>query len=283
MMKLSTMKKVMDTVDSEWRSPLGELILEKWGYDEGTVFILRASANFIFVFKKDGKQYYLRFNDSCERDLSTIEAELNIVQYLGSKCLHVAQPIKSLNGEYIETVKTEIGTFYAVVFEAIKGKHYDFEEITSDQAYLWGKSLGALHENLKQLPEEYKINRPSWRENLLKVKEILPSNETVAKKELERIVKWAEGLNISKENFGIIHYDFELDNLVFAESTIGMLDFDDSSLNWYVADIVYALRDAGDFNIKHSIITNFIQGYESETLLDMQILKETLSLRRCTN
>ncbi|MFD1450263.1 hypothetical protein [Oceanobacillus sojae] len=40
MMKLSTMKKVMNTVNSEWRSPLGEEILERWGYDKCSATIL---------------------------------------------------------------------------------------------------------------------------------------------------------------------------------------------------------------------------------------------------
>jgi hypothetical protein len=38
MMKLSTMVKVVATVDGEWRSPLAEQILENWGYDEGSVY-----------------------------------------------------------------------------------------------------------------------------------------------------------------------------------------------------------------------------------------------------
>lgn len=50
MMKLSTMKKVVDTLSEEWESSLAETILERWGYDAGTVRYVRASANFIFVF-----------------------------------------------------------------------------------------------------------------------------------------------------------------------------------------------------------------------------------------
>lgn len=280
MMKLSIMQKVFETVDSGWRSPLAEKILNKWGYDEGSVFCLRASANFIFIFKKDGQTYYLRFNDSSERELQSIEAELNIVQYLGNDSLNVAMPVKSLNEKYIEVVETDLGTFYAVVFEALEGKHYEVEEITNEQTYIWGKSLGKLHESLKNLPEDYRNNRPSWNDRLIKVKELIPPHEKTAYKELERILRWANGLTVSKENFGIIHYDFELDNVVFKNNTIGMLDFDDSSVYWYVADIVYALRDVGDFHIELPIIKKFIEGYKSETTLDIDILSESLWFER---
>lgn len=274
MMKLSTMKKVMETVDDVWRSPLGEKILENWGYDEGSVFILRASANFVFNFKKDGVPYFLRFNDACERKIETIESELNIVNFLWEQSLNVAKPVRSLNGKFIEVVETELGIFYAVVFEALPGKHIEYEEITDEQLYLWGEALGKLHQTLKQMPEKYQVKRPNWREHLSEVKRLIPSNEVVASRELERVIRWAESLSVSKENYGIVHYDFELDNIVFENKKIGMLDFDDCSSYWYVADIVYALRDDGDFSLTSSNIKKFIEGYQRETNLDLELLKD---------
>lgn len=280
MMKLSTMKKVLKTVDSEWRSPLAEQILSRWGYDQGSVFYLRASANFIFIFKKDGRTYYLRFNESCEREHHAIEAEINIILYLGNNSLNVAQPVKSLNEKYLEVVETGIGTYYAVVFEALEGDQYEIEEITTEQNYLWGKSLGKLHKCLKNIPEQYYVYRSDWKDHLLKVKETLPSHETAAHRELERISKWADSLKVTKENFGLIHYDFELDNVVFNNYLIGMLDFDDCSSYWYVADIIYALRDVGDFSMNSPIVIKFIEGYKTETTIDIDLLKESSGYER---
>lgn len=61
-----------------------------------------------------------------------------------------------------------------------------------------------------------------------------------------------------------------------------MLDFDDSSAYWYVADIIYALRDTGGFNIKHPIISRFIDGYKSETKLEkeFEVLKNASGFER---
>ena len=122
MMRLSTMQKVLETVDNDWRSPLAEVILQNWGYDEGTVFYHRASANFIFTFTREGIPYFLRINDSCEREIDAIEAELKIVQYVNKNSLKAAQPVPSRNEKYIEAVETEWGLFYAVVFEALQGR-----------------------------------------------------------------------------------------------------------------------------------------------------------------
>lgn len=275
MMKLSTMKKVLETVDGEWRSPLAEQILKRWKYDQGSVYYLRASANFIFIFKKSGRTFYLRFNDSSEREPHAIEAEVNILIYLGKNSLNVAQPVQSINGNYLEIVETEVGTYYAVVFEALEGDQYEIEEITDEQNYLWGKSLGALHKSLKKMDDEFMMYRPCWRDHLLKVKETLPSTEMAAHGEVVRILEWADGLCVTKENFGLIHYDFELDNVVFNNKSVGMLDFDDCASYWYVSDIVYALRDVVDFNTNSPIIKKFIEGYKTESTMDLDLLKES--------
>jgi Ser/Thr protein kinase RdoA (MazF antagonist) len=225
LMKLSTMKKVVDTVDGEWRSPLAEDILERWGYDEGTVYYFRSSANFIFVFKKEGRRYFLRFNDSCERNLETIEAEIDILNYLRNKTLRIALPVKSLNDRYVEVVDTRIGTFYAVVFEGLEGIQYEFEELDEQYFSNWGSTLGQLHHTLKDIPEHYRLNRSSWKDHLTFVGKTVPQQEISTKKELQQVIKWAEDLAVTQETFGLIHYDFELDNLSWKDDMSLLQDF----------------------------------------------------------
>jgi Ser/Thr protein kinase RdoA (MazF antagonist) len=275
-MKLSTMKKVMDTVDGEWRSPLAEKILERWGFDEGSVFCFRASANFVFMFSKNKQKYFLRFNDICERELETIEAEIEILNYLRGKPLRIALPVKSLNDRSVETVDTEIGTFYAVVFEALEGKHFEFEELDERYFSLWGSTLGQLHQTLKDIPEDYRHKRPNWKDHLSFIQEILPEQETSAKQEFQRIIRWTEGLPVTKNNYGLIHYDFELDNLRWDNGSFGILDFDDSSNHWFVADIAFALRDLFEekVDLEHPLFQKFMQGYKKETEFDKILLKE---------
>jgi Ser/Thr protein kinase RdoA (MazF antagonist) len=273
-------KKVMNKMDSEQGDSFVEEILEPWDFDEVPVAIVRASANFILTFTVDEKRYFLRFIDSSERDYPSIEAELAIVRYLGGKSLNVAQPVLSLNGNDIEVAETDIGTFYAVVFEAMEGDHLDLEEMTERHLYLWGKALGNLHEHLKQLPGENRENRPSRKERLIGAKDVLRDQESAAYRECDMLLEWAEGMSLSKENLRLIHYDFELDNVMLDHDTVGMLDFEDSSVHWYAADILYELRDAGDFDIENPVTITFIEGYESETDLDLDILKAASGFER---
>ncbi|MDQ0176407.1 phosphotransferase enzyme family protein [Bacillus chungangensis] len=285
MMRLSTMKKVVATVDENWRSPLAEKILERWGYDPGSVYYFRSSANFVFVFSKEGKDYYLRFNEACERSLKTVEAETEILRYLCDKPIRTAQPVPSLNQKYVETIETELGTFYAVVFEALQGNQFEMEKLDKDHFYKWGSTLGRLHHIFKTMPEEYRDGRPSWKDRLQFAKTMLADEETYIKNELELVFQWAEGLQVSNEHFGMIHYDFELDNLNWEKDAFGVLDFDDCRTHWYVADIAYALRELSEYDVdlENPFVQSFISGYKTETELDMGLLKEIKWLMRMHN
>jgi Ser/Thr protein kinase RdoA (MazF antagonist) len=285
MMKLSIMKKVVATVDGEWRSPLAEQILERWGFDEGSVYYFRASANFLFIFKKNEKTYFLRFSDSSEKELSSLESEIEVLEYLREQPIRVALPVKSIDGHYIETVDTEIGRFYAVVFESLPGKQFETEELEISQFFKWGSSLGKLHKIFKAMPEKYRLHRKSWREQLLEVKQQLPVHETAALRELERLTDWTEALNMSENNFGLIHFDFELDNQRWEHEVIGILDFDDCINHWYVADIAFALRDLfkKEVDLFNPFFQEFIKGYTTETDLDFCQLEELSYFLRLHN
>lgn len=285
MMNLSMMQKVVATVDSEWKSPLAEKILESWGYDEGEVYYFRASANFLFVFKREGKHYFLRFSHSSEKNLALLEAEMEILEYLRKQPVRVALPVKSRNEQLIETVETELGTFYAVVFEALPGKQYETEELEPGQFFTWGSALGKLHEFFKSMPETYRLNRESWRDQLSNVQNLLPVEETAAFEELNQILNWAQSLEVTNDNFGLIHFDFELDNQRWEDDLIGILDFDDSVNHWYAADIAFALRDLfeNEVDLDNESVQEFISGYKSETELDSLLLQDLSWFRRMHN
>ncbi|WP_417900765.1 phosphotransferase [Bacillus haimaensis] len=276
MMKLSTMKKVLDTVGEDWRSPLAEQIMCNWEYDADELYYFRASANFVFIFRKDGKAHYLRFNETTEKSLSQLQTELNILLYLKDSPVKVAQPLLSKNRQYIEVVDTEVGEFSAMVFEGIPGKQMETAELIKEQFFLWGRSLGMLHEKFKVIPEGYISERPTYADHLQWIDSHLPIDDLPAREEMFRIKEWTGSLRKTPENFGIIHFDFEVDNLRWNEDLIGAFDFDESAGYWYVGDIVFALRDvlANKEDIKKPQVKNFIRGYRTVTNLDENYLQQ---------
>lgn len=275
MMKLDTMRELTATLNDDWQSPIANEIASRWHHDVSTVRFLRASANFLFVFKHTEQDYMLRFNHASERTIEAIEAEIAFVSYLSGQGLSVAKPVQSSAGAFVESVTTSLGTFHAVVFERLKGEQFDFEELTPEMVVLWGKSLGELH----AISQHYEgTDRPSWQDHLAMIAEQLPPNEIAAQVALQQVRAQVSQLSAPADQFGLIHFDFELDNIVWNNNQLSMLDFDDSARYWLVADIAFALRDlfkdsANNVDMTNDTFQHFIHGYRMAKSIDQEHLK----------
>jgi Ser/Thr protein kinase RdoA (MazF antagonist) len=84
------------------------------------------------------------------------------------------------------------------------------------------------------------------------------------------------------DTFGLIHGDFELDNLIWRNDMISILDFDDSSFLWYAADVASAVRDLfdGEVSISDQRFQAFVGGYrESHPLSEVSLAQAPLFMR----
>lgn len=61
-----------------------------------------------------------------------------------------------------------------------------------------------------------------------------------------------------------------------------LIDYDDCATHWYVADIEYALRDAGELNVHSPNIQKFIEGYRQQTPLNDNLLTVAEGFFGCT-
>ena len=282
MMKLSLMVKFFETVSAEWESPIANDIAARWFAEPETVKCLRASANFVFVLKANEARYFLRFSHASERTSEGIRAELDYVHLLARKGIHVAEPVPSIAGNLVETVGSSLGDFHAVVFRALPGRHWQFGELDERRFELWGKDLGALHCSGKGFATS---GRPTWSDHLLFAERTISSSEGDASRELRAVHEALRNMPTDQSSFGLIHYDFELDNIVWQDDDAGVLDFDDCVLHWYAGDIAFALRDlfddqVGNIDLKGDRFVAFLKGYRSaNTISDAAVQRIPLFLR----
>ncbi len=274
MMPLSLMQAVVATVNEQWASPLADKILQHWDHDEGHTRYWRASANFVFFFKHQDQDCILRFNHTNERSVTKIRAEMNYIKLLAERGIRVAKPIRSLIGNEVESVDTELGIFHAVAFEALKGDQLEIDELTPAQFTQWGSALGNLHNASAQISVS---ERPSWRDLLKMVSEVLPAEEKEALRTLNKLQEQLSQIRIDDNNFGLVHYDFEPDNIIWDGDTAGIIDFDDSAYHWYVADIALALGDlfedgASSVDLQNASFLQFIKGYRKVRQLEQEEL-----------
>lgn len=285
MMKLSTMLKVDSTVDTQWRSRIAERMLEHWEHDQGSAQFFRSSTNFVYVFRKGGEPYFLRFADSAERTYAAIEAEMVLLNFLASKGMTVTTPITSQNGRYVETVETDLGTFHAVVFTKLQGAQLDIEELSTAQFEVWGAALGKLHAMMHLCQDPSLSARGTWRDHLTLAQIFVPKDEPGVQAECDHLTSWLSALPVTETNYGLIHGDFELDNIRWQNETIAMFDFDDCSYSWYVADIAFALRDLFEtgVDLNNPSFCAFIHGYSEHYSLNEELISHLPTWMRLAN
>lgn len=270
MMRLSTVWRVDRTVDADGRNIIAEQILDRWEHEPGSARFFRSSANFVYTFRRRGSQHYLRFADDRERRRDGIEAEIILLTWLADRGLPVARPLPSRERSLVESVDTAAGTFHAVAFEALDGVERELDDLGPADLQEWGAALGRLHAATARYTGAT-IVRPTWRDRLHSARPYLPAHKPALRREFDSLAATLAALSTDQESYGIIHGDFELDNLRWSSSGIAMLDFDECAVHWYAADIAHATRDLfsdGDVDLTSDALRHFLRGYAEQHPLD---------------
>ncbi|MBN2335176.1 phosphotransferase [Candidatus Bathyarchaeota archaeon] len=280
-MSLRLMKRFFDTVDEDRRSPIADDIAERWFLGEKDVSVFRASANFVTRVKAGERAYYLRFNHSSERTPETMEAELSYIRHLIRRGVHANKPVKSLTDRYVESVETGMGLFHAVVFEGLPGKHVESDTLDLRGFERWGRALGEMHSAGAGYEDE---GIPTWEDHIKTIRRVVPATDEIVLGELGSLEEKLATLPVG-ENYGVTHYDFEQDNLLWTDGSPGVLDFDDCAHYWYASDVANALRDLYDdrlaqYDLHDPRIRSFIEGYRTrKTITDEDIQSIPLFIR----
>ena len=94
----------------------------------------------------------------------------------------------------------------------------------------------------------------------------LPADETTVARILTSGLSWLDSLTSSDQDYGLLHGDFELDNLIWDGEQFQALDFDDAAYGWYAVDFAAALQDVWlgddvDSATRTAHVAWFVQGY----------------------
>jgi Ser/Thr protein kinase RdoA (MazF antagonist) len=271
---------------------LAEMILENWEFDPQSVEMFkyyRISSNAIYPFTFQGETQLLRFAPKTEKYKEDIEAELEFIEYLLNNQYGALESVLTKNDKELIEVRTPWGEFYASVFKRVSGVQLTETDFSDAVVFSHGKALGHLH----KLSSEYEPTnnkRWSYSDVFEWIEDILIDfpQETAALLEVKLLRDFFSRISLTKANFGLIHYDFEYDNVFYDEVTnsCNVIDFDDAMYHWYVMDIEQVLDSLQDyipsenFNYKKQI---FMDGYLSEFDISDEMLLILPICRRFAN
>lgn len=267
-------------------------ILGNWEYDPDSLDILkyfRISSNAIYPFKTRGSLCFLRFAPLSEKSPDNVSAELDFLEYLRNSGYSAVEPAPSRNGNNMEVLETPWGGYVAAAFKGVPGVQMDKTGFMDDIVFGYGASLGKLHKlSAGYLPKGKR--RWSWKDALDWSCDVLSgcNGEEAALLEADLLKEYLSKLPVSSGSFGLIHYDFEADNVFYDAETKEYypIDFDDAMVHWYAMDIeqaVESIRDEIEPENHAKAERCFIDGYRSQVEVSEDMLSLLPVFRRFAN
>ena len=104
--------------------------------------------NFIYSYRREERNYILRFTPSTLRSSEGLEAEIEWIHYLAEHGMPVSDAVPSVNGRYVERIQGAMIDFYATSFNYAPGHKIGYPECL-DNSSLYeecGRLTGRLHE-----------------------------------------------------------------------------------------------------------------------------------------
>lgn len=271
---------------------LAKFALENWEYDTDTLDDclqhFRISSNAVYPFLWQGDMRFLRLSPASEKMENNLKGELEFLCYLQNRSYPAIIPVASKSGELVVTLDSIWGKYYASVFKGVDGISIENTDYNDHILFAYGKALGQLH----MLSTEYspKIRKWTYHDALLWIRDVLEEYNAPDKMlvELGKVQQALNGLPKTGDTFGLIHYDFEPDNVFWDENNqcCTAIDFEDGMYHFFLADLEQAL-DALLENIpvdRQPIAKNtFLQGYQSVRTLEPDYAEKFKLMRRFCN
>ena len=224
---------------------LARMALVFYSHDEDTLEErmqrFRISANAVYPYDCDGKLCFLRMNPSMEKSSPLIREELRFIQLLRQKGYPALKPIRNLDGEYFRNMRSPWGIWCICAFEGVPGVPLEQVEMTEEIITRYGEALGQLHHLSMQLM--LPPDRPNFLELMKWIRDILEDAPYPLYRECLEIRAALKEMPCHPDTFGMIHGDFEMDNVFWDGEKCHVIDFDDCFVHFYSLDLLIALRE----------------------------------------
>jgi len=265
----------------------------KYGIAHGHLKLIADSESWVYEFEKTGRWYILKLYHDSHRSIRQIEGELDWIGFLTANNFPAARPIASPGGNYIEVIKGNHCRFYTVVFEKASGRPVESTDWTDDFIGHWGEITGRMHALAKRYrPRDESIRRPEWyKEYNITAADILVDDHPLILEKHKILTEYLRTLPSDNDSYGLIHSDFEDENMFIDNGSVTVFDFDECQYNWFIYDIAVILREStwrlpackqADDPCSERFLKIFMQGYNRENRLDpfwMEQLPYFLRLR----
>jgi len=288
------------TPDQDRTKQQVECVLEQYDFAAPPkVSYLTASENQIYLINDhhSSKRYVMRINSGrlAYHNAEQIHSEMMWLDALGADTdIIVPKVLAAKNGSWVQelSIPGKDKPSYAVVYSFLDGVEPPEEELLEGFEQL-GTISAQMHSHAKRWSPPSGFTRPTWTSEAILNDQLTWGNwrdgvniDAQALNVLQRVEVVIHGrldnADVSSENYGLIHADLRLANLLIHGETTAIIDFDDCGLGWYLFDLAGALSFLEDREDVTDLINSWIRGYQqvAEVPADAEVMIPTLIMLR---
>ncbi|MEM8607864.1 MAG: phosphotransferase [Myxococcota bacterium] len=264
--------------------------------------LVRDGGNHVFASEEtDGRPVIVRVSDGTAHTRNEIEGELIWLDHLRSNGCTVSTPIRSRNGELVETSELDSGTFHASCFIRFGGKQVDPKsdpEWDTPLLEALGREIGRVHRvsDTLALPRDH--DRKPWYQGI-GFRVPTRTSPGLDPKVCDAMGSFLDDVRrrpTKPRHYGLIHADLHAGNFLYEDGVIELIDFDLGSYGWRVMDFVSLLfihyyfpsrriPDASPEQARNALAA-MVRGYRRTYTLDreqLESLNDLIKLRSILN
>lgn len=243
--------------------------------DHYEISLLKYSENYNWLVKTQSEKYVLRLCRPGYHSTEELMGELLWIREL-EKSTDIRMPVVIPNnrGELL----TQMKEYRCTMFSFLNGTTLRGIEGEELLGYLQeiGSITAKLHKQVQEWADVKNIVRFTWNfEDLLgknarvgdwrQHPRIREEERAVYEKAEQIIEKKLEQYGRNKDKYGLIHSDFNINNVLVDQGKVQVLDFDDCGFGWFLYDLSTSVLEY-DEGIRDKIAA-WLRGYEKERKL----------------
>ncbi|WOE32900.1 MULTISPECIES: phosphotransferase enzyme family protein [unclassified Acinetobacter] len=262
---------------------------------QGEISLLCQSENATFLVKTPSQRFALRIHRPNYHSYIQIESELNWLDALREHGIAVPQAIECQQGKRVQTMIVDQDTVrYGVLFHWIEGTMPTVTSIDPQDFKQLGQITAQLHQHSQTWIKPDHFDRIVWNHDTM----LMPNGHwgdwrhaphlkmddcNIVDEAITQIADQLDAFGKSADRYGLIHADLRLTNLLFNKHKVGVIDFDDCGMSWYLHDLAAAMSFNEHYAAAPFWMDEWLNGYEKNNHITQQefaIIPSLLMQRR---
>lgn len=246
-----------------WWLTQAQTALHKYDLASAQVEWLAYTHNAVFEITHTDAKYSLRLSAKIDDTRQRWQSEAALLNHLHTQSDLIApQPVAGGDSAFYQAWAADPFAVQSLLFRFVAGKNRTSETITVEDVHKIGEFLGHFHNSTSQFQPDNHFTRPSLdadglftNEGLYPLVEVSaqlfsPEQDRIMTAVADQVRASMPQLGIEKSEFGLIHGDFLLHNILFHEGSVRALDFEYCGYGYYLYDLtplLWQLKPHNDY------------------------------------